>query len=29
MDQHEPDNNLHIPVDTPPKLKIHKTFGEV
>ena len=29
MDQHEPDNDLHIPVDTPPKLNVHKTFCEV
>ena len=29
MDQHEPGNDLHIPVDTPPRLNVHKTFCEV
>ena len=26
MVQHDPDNNLHIPVDTPPKLNARKMF---
>ena len=26
LDQHEPGNNFHIPVDTPPKLNVHKLF---
>ena len=27
MNQHEPGNNLEISVNTPPKLKVHKTFS--
>ena len=29
MDQHETENNLHIPVDTSPKLNIYKTSYNV
>ena len=29
MDQDEPEINSYIPVDTPTKLKVHKTFFDV